>query len=176
MTLSNGNIFRVTGHLCGEFPGEFHAQRPVTRSFDVFYDVRLSWVNNREAGDLGRYRAHYDVTVMHRGIFILTTPSAVTSVLLLCNRSLQIYMPELNRNRSDSSSVLACYGMFTGMVGMTSTGNVIPTDTPTYAGETPAEDVDENAVVTAPPASAPPAEKLGFIEGYNNLTFDTGEL
>ena len=22
------------------------------------------WVNNREAGDLGRYRAHYDVTVM----------------------------------------------------------------------------------------------------------------
>ena len=23
------------------------------------------WVNNREAGDLRRYRAHYDVTVMH---------------------------------------------------------------------------------------------------------------
>ena len=22
------------------------------------------WVNNREAGDLGRYRAHYDVIVM----------------------------------------------------------------------------------------------------------------
>ena len=25
------------------------------------------WVNNREAGDLRRYRAHYDVTVMHWG-------------------------------------------------------------------------------------------------------------
>ena len=35
-------IFRVTGLLCGEFtgPGEFPAQRPVTRSFDVFFDLR----------------------------------------------------------------------------------------------------------------------------------------
>ena len=34
--------------------------------FDVFFDLRLSngWVNNREAGDLRRYRAHYDVIVM----------------------------------------------------------------------------------------------------------------
>ena len=38
MTSSNGNIFRVTGHLCGEFTGpvEFPTQSPVTRSFDVF--------------------------------------------------------------------------------------------------------------------------------------------
>ena len=44
MTSSNGNIFRVTGPLCGEFtgPGEFPTQRPVTRSFDVFFDVRLN--------------------------------------------------------------------------------------------------------------------------------------
>ena len=40
MTSSNGNIFRVTGHLCGEFTGP--AQRPVTRSFDVFFDLRLN--------------------------------------------------------------------------------------------------------------------------------------
>ena len=41
-TSSNGNIFRVTGPLCGEFtgPGEFPTQRPVTRSFDVFFDMR----------------------------------------------------------------------------------------------------------------------------------------
>ena len=40
----NGNIFRVTGHLCGEFtgPGEFPTQRPVTRSIDVFFDLRLN--------------------------------------------------------------------------------------------------------------------------------------
>ena len=38
MTSSNGNIFRVTGPICGEIP----AQRPVTRSFDVFLDLRLN--------------------------------------------------------------------------------------------------------------------------------------
>ena len=43
MTSSNGNIFRVTGPWCGNspVPGEFPAQRPVTRSFDVFFDLRL---------------------------------------------------------------------------------------------------------------------------------------
>ena len=42
MTSSNGNIFRVTGPLCGELtgPGEFPTQRPVTRSFDVYFDLR----------------------------------------------------------------------------------------------------------------------------------------
>ena len=46
--------------------GELSAQRPVTRSFHVFFDLRLnkSSVNNREAGDLRRYRTHYDVIVM----------------------------------------------------------------------------------------------------------------
>ena len=48
MTSSNENIFRVTGPLCGEFtgPGEFTTQRPVTRNFDVFFDLRpnkLPW-------------------------------------------------------------------------------------------------------------------------------------
>ena len=44
MTSSNGNIFRVTGHLCGEFTasGEFPTQRPVTRIFDVFVDLCLN--------------------------------------------------------------------------------------------------------------------------------------
>ena len=44
MTSSNGNIFRVTSPLCGEFtgPGEFPTQRPVTRSFDDFVDLRLN--------------------------------------------------------------------------------------------------------------------------------------
>ena len=42
MTSSNGNIFRVTGPLCGEFtvPGKFPAQRLVTRSFYVFFYLR----------------------------------------------------------------------------------------------------------------------------------------
>ena len=36
MTSSNGNIFRVTGHLCGEFTGP----RWIPQSFDVFFDLR----------------------------------------------------------------------------------------------------------------------------------------
>ena len=44
MTSSNGNIFRVIGPLCGEFTvtGEFPLQRPVTRSSDVFFHLRLN--------------------------------------------------------------------------------------------------------------------------------------
>ena len=72
MTSSNGNIFRVTGPLCGEFtgPGEFLAQRPVTRSFDVsLICARINdWANNREAGDLRRHRGHYDVNVMFNNL------------------------------------------------------------------------------------------------------------
>ena len=48
--------------------GEFPAKRPVTRSSDVFFDLRLQingWLYNREAGDLRRHRAHYDVIVMY---------------------------------------------------------------------------------------------------------------
>ena len=50
ITSSNGNIFRVTGSLCGEFtgPGEFPAQRPVTRSFDVFFDLRLNKILRKQ--------------------------------------------------------------------------------------------------------------------------------
>ena len=42
-------------------------QSPVTRSFDVFFDLAWIniWVNIREAGDLRRHRAHYDVIVMN---------------------------------------------------------------------------------------------------------------
>ena len=46
--------------------GEFPAQRPVTRSL-IFFLICVQingWVNNGEAGDLRRYRAHYDVSVM----------------------------------------------------------------------------------------------------------------
>ena len=68
MTSSNGNIFRVTGHLCGEFTGTrwIPAQRPVKRRFEVSLICAWinDWVNNREAGDERRHRAHYDVTAM----------------------------------------------------------------------------------------------------------------
>ena len=61
--------FSVLLAICaGNSPvtGEFPAQRPVTRCFDVFFDLRPNkWISNREAGDLRHHRAHYDVTVIY---------------------------------------------------------------------------------------------------------------
>ena len=44
MTSSNGKIFRVTGHLCGEFTGPrwIPHTKASDRSFDVFFDLRLN--------------------------------------------------------------------------------------------------------------------------------------
>ena len=53
-------------------PGEFPAQRPVTQSFDVFFDLRLNQrLSKQEAGDLRRYRAHYDVIVIEDYFMVL---------------------------------------------------------------------------------------------------------
>ena len=48
---SYGNIFRVNGHLCGVFTGPrwIPAQRPVTRSFDVFFDLRLNKMLSKQS-------------------------------------------------------------------------------------------------------------------------------
>ena len=69
MTSSNGNIFRVTGPLCGEFTG--HRWIPRTKASDAelwrfvsFEPEPNGWVNNRKAGDLRRHRDHYYVAVM----------------------------------------------------------------------------------------------------------------
>ena len=44
VTSANGNIARITGLCARNSPvnGEFPAQRPVTGSFDVFFDLRLN--------------------------------------------------------------------------------------------------------------------------------------
>ena len=63
MASSNGNIFRVTGHLCGEFTGPTKASDAELWCFLICTRIN-GWVNSDEAGDLRRYRAHYDVTVM----------------------------------------------------------------------------------------------------------------
>ena len=80
MTSSNGNIFRVTGPLCGEFTG--HRWICLTKASDAELWCFLwsapwvnGWVNNRGTGDLSRHRAHYDVIVMHGEIFQFTRAS-----------------------------------------------------------------------------------------------------
>ena len=70
MMPSNGNIFRVTGPVCGEFTGHRRVNPPHKGQwrgalmFSLILAWTNGWVNNRDAGDLRRYRAHYDVTVM----------------------------------------------------------------------------------------------------------------
>ena len=70
MTSSNGNVFRVSGHLCGEFTGNRWIPRTKASDAELWCFLFFicawinGWVNSREAGDLRRHRAHYDVTVM----------------------------------------------------------------------------------------------------------------
>ena len=68
MTSSNRNIFRVIGLLCGEITG--HRWIPLTKASNAelwgfLWSAINDWENNRDAGDLRRHRAHYDVIVMH---------------------------------------------------------------------------------------------------------------
>ena len=69
VTLSNWNIFRVTGLLCGEFTGHRWIPRTKASDAELWCFLRSALginglVNNREAGYLRRHRAHYDVIVM----------------------------------------------------------------------------------------------------------------
>ena len=69
MTSSNGNIFRATGHLCGEFTGHRWILRTKASDAELwcFFFICGSingWANNRGAGGLRRRRAQYDVNVM----------------------------------------------------------------------------------------------------------------
>ena len=58
-------------------PGEIPAQRPVTRNFDVLICTWINgWVNNREAPDLRRNRAHYDVIVMWQEVVAVSPCNA----------------------------------------------------------------------------------------------------
>ena len=67
MTSSNGNISRITSHLCGEFTGD--------RSFDVFFDLRLNKRLSKQSGGwwietpshpLWRYIMSYSIDVHWR--------------------------------------------------------------------------------------------------------------
>ena len=58
------NIFRVTGHLCEPVNSAHKGQCRGAFLFSLICAWINRWVNNREAGDLRRYCAHYDVIVM----------------------------------------------------------------------------------------------------------------
>ena len=78
-------------HQIGEFIDEFLSQRPLTQSFDVFFDPRPKKktveLNNRAAGYLKRHCTQYDGMVMQsyyvrshcvNGIYVSITWTGVT--------------------------------------------------------------------------------------------------
>ena len=95
MTSSNGNIFCVNGPLCREFTGpcEFPWHKGQWRGTLMFSLICVwinGWVNNHEAGDLRRYRGHYDVNVMFFGLMsgrwnMLTHPGLLLSTMINFN-------------------------------------------------------------------------------------------
>ena len=122
MTLSNGNIFRVTGPLCGvnsPHKGQWRGALMVSLICARIND----WVNNREAGDLRRHRGHYEVRVMvtcqsseHRGF---GQPSFLTdgfSNAKLCDNQLNDQLDEIGNfnfkstHGTFSASLTLCEG------------------------------------------------------------------
>ena len=88
----------LLAHCAGNSPvtGEFPSQRPVTRSFDISFTLRLNtngWVNNREAGDLRCHRTHYAITVMY---ISYTTRIWLLIHVWWCDWEADIYMHEIN--------------------------------------------------------------------------------
>ena len=92
MTSLNGNIFRVTGHLCGEFTGPRWIPRTKASDAELWLFFFMctpinSSVNNGEDGDLRRHRTHYGVTIMNELILIHEHLAFVhfnsTSILLI---------------------------------------------------------------------------------------------
>ena len=114
MTSSNGNIFRVTGSLCGEFIGHrwiLHANASDAELWCFLWCAPWinGWVNKCEAGDLRRHRAHCDVIVMctsrimHMVRIVLkqanNTKYQSTALLILCTG------PAQRASNSNSASV-----------------------------------------------------------------------
>ena len=68
MTSSNGNIFRVTVLVQGIHRSPANSPHKGQWRGALMFSLICAWikgcVNNREAGDLRRHHAHYDVTVM----------------------------------------------------------------------------------------------------------------
>ena len=77
MTSWNGNISALLAICAGNspVPGEFPAQMPVTRSFDVFFNLRLNKRLRKQWWGwwFETYRAHYDVIVISTVTFVKRT-------------------------------------------------------------------------------------------------------
>ena len=97
MTSWNKNILRVTGLCAGNSPvtGEFPPPPPPPQGqwrgalmFSLICAWTDDWVNNRNAGDLRRHGAHYNVTIMYEiyqyCIIVMSYIGINTAILIGC--------------------------------------------------------------------------------------------
>ena len=96
MMSSNGNIFCITGPLCGEFTG--HRWIHLTKASDAelwcFFYLCL---NKQLSKPSGYHHAHYDVTVM-TGSVIISCIVSLSASLLKCHARL----PSTRLNKADT--------------------------------------------------------------------------
>ena len=136
-------------------PGDFPAQRPVTRSFDVsLICTRINgWVNNGDAGDLRRHRAHYDVTVMDMTVCRPTHSGRCAVQInvghfglngLLCDRPYFIGVKQCTFHRLVSSELVKKWIVFNSfiihhiiMITCISYGNIFAILVPKYIDISP---------------------------------------
>ena len=114
MTSSNEDIFSVTGPLCGEFTGHRWIKWRGTLMFSLFCAWINGWVNNREAGDLRRHCAHYEVIVMQMEMNGSTIYSkADVSPVVFMRRYVQVSMmlKGINCSQRNWSYSLRCYDL-----------------------------------------------------------------
>ena len=120
MTSSNGNIFPrywpfVRGIQRAPVNSPHKGQWRGALMFSLICTWINGWINNREAGDLRRHRAHYDVTVMSWRDIAAWTPPSFAQVLLkyydLCHLSVPCYMSSCLYHHY-SCSVPVCFTLF----------------------------------------------------------------
>ena len=94
MTSSNGNIFRVTGPLCGELTS--HQWIPLIKTSDAelwFFSLIYAWTNgwtkNRDSGDLRRHRDQYDVRAIYHSNLIIRYRCSIKSIKIFVSVMLQ---------------------------------------------------------------------------------------
>ena len=119
MTSSNGNIFRVTGHLCGEFTGHRliprqKGQRRRALIFSLICTWINGWVNNGEAGDF------YDVIVMEHFQWLVTKPLLVARIHSIEIPSMVDPQWNILYWRSRWILITVCWGAFVCEWGTTS--------------------------------------------------------
>ena len=89
MTLSDGDIFRVTVPQCGEFTG--HLWIPLTKASEEELWCSLwsapeqtnAWAKNRDAADLRRHRTRYDAIVMLHNNITMRSPTLTCGCQLI---------------------------------------------------------------------------------------------